>query len=132
ECFECECECVCVCTVCVCVCVDSWPVSYYVGVYVINNVDMFEVCMYCVCALCVCVCVCSWPVSSNVGVYIINNVEMFEVCMYFVCVCESVCVCVCVRSEEHTSELQSHLNLVCRLLLEHKKNYMLSPACTFY
>src|SRR5438477_4894777 len=29
------------------------------------------------------------------------------------------------RSEEHTSELQSHVNLVCRLLLEKKKN------CTF-
>src|SRR5260370_8488135 len=27
-----------------------------------------------------------------------------------------------VRSEEHTSELQSHLNLVCRLLLEKKNN----------
>src|SRR5260370_5899297 len=27
------------------------------------------------------------------------------------------------RSEEHTSELQSHLNLVCRLLLE-KNNHM--------
>src|SRR5882762_4105235 len=26
------------------------------------------------------------------------------------------------RSEEHTSELQSHLNLVCRLLLEKKKS----------
>src|SRR5438477_4390167 len=25
------------------------------------------------------------------------------------------------RSEEHTSELQSHVNLVCRLLLEKKK-----------
>src|SRR5260370_10254262 len=32
-----------------------------------------------------------------------------------------------VRSEEHTSELQSHLNLVCRLLLEKKnKNYSFS------
>src|SRR5467141_4764627 len=30
-------------------------------------------------------------------------------------------VTVAVRSEEHTSELQSHLNLVCRLLLEKKK-----------
>src|SRR5260370_19824547 len=30
------------------------------------------------------------------------------------CACKS-------RSEEHTSELQSHLNLVCRLLLEKKK-----------
>src|SRR3989449_2801104 len=28
-----------------------------------------------------------------------------------------------VRSEEHTSELQSRLHLVCRLLLEKKKNY---------
>src|SRR2546422_8260892 len=27
----------------------------------------------------------------------------------------------CVRSEEHTSELQSRLHLVCRLLLEKKK-----------
>src|SRR5256885_13215706 len=32
-----------------------------------------------------------------------------------------VCVCVCERSEEHTSELQSPCNLVCRLLLEKKK-----------
>src|SRR5260370_4954269 len=30
--------------------------------------------------------------------------------------------CSVTRSEEHTSELQSHLNLVCRLLLEKKKN----------
>src|SRR5690242_20878493 len=33
-----------------------------------------------------------------------------------------------VRSEEHTSELQSHVNLVCRLLLEKKKKrwYMMT------
>src|SRR5260370_4779808 len=31
------------------------------------------------------------------------------------------------RSEEHTSELQSHLNLVCRLLLEKKKQIMHLP-----
>src|SRR6266480_2539990 len=30
-------------------------------------------------------------------------------------------ICCVVRSEEHTSELQSHVNLVCRLLLEKKK-----------
>src|SRR2546422_6234983 len=30
------------------------------------------------------------------------------------------------RSEEHTSELQSRLHLVCRLLLEKKKNNILS------
>src|SRR5713101_6449685 len=29
--------------------------------------------------------------------------------------------CCLTRSEEHTSELQSHVNLVCRLLLEKKK-----------
>src|SRR5260370_9259021 len=32
------------------------------------------------------------------------------------------------RSEEHTSELQSHLNLVCRLLLEKKKNECHYPS----
>src|SRR2546430_10997741 len=43
---------------------------------------------------------------------------------------------VAARSEEHTSELQSQSNLVCRLLLEKKKNkppavinYLL-PVCT--
>src|SRR5260370_22721241 len=33
------------------------------------------------------------------------------------------------RSEEHTSELQSHLNLVCRLLLEKKKT---QPTNTYH
>src|SRR5256885_9687472 len=32
------------------------------------------------------------------------------------------------RSEEHTSELQSPCNLVCRLLLEKKKNKNASPC----
>src|SRR2546422_7004276 len=32
------------------------------------------------------------------------------------------------RSEEHTSELQSRLHLVCRLLLEKKKKYLASLA----
>src|SRR5207237_5019822 len=32
------------------------------------------------------------------------------------------------RSEEHTSELQSHLNLVCRLLLEKKNKRRLKLA----
>src|SRR5260370_13143223 len=32
------------------------------------------------------------------------------------------------RSEEHTSELQSHLNLVCRLLLEKKKKNKTTPT----
>src|SRR5260370_27430372 len=40
------------------------------------------------------------------------------------------------RSEEHTSELQSHLNLVCRLLLEKKNIIDYKSRCivhiTFY
>src|SRR5438874_787653 len=34
----------------------------------------------------------------------------------------SVSCCSCTRSEEHTSELQSRRDIVCRLLLEKKKN----------
>src|SRR2546422_8493367 len=33
------------------------------------------------------------------------------------------------RSEEHTSELQSRLHLVCRLLLEKKKQHIAQPLC---
>src|SRR5260370_22483628 len=36
------------------------------------------------------------------------------------------------RSEEHTSELQSHLNLVCRLLLEKKKTRFCPPVGSFF
>src|SRR2546429_5365014 len=37
---------------------------------------------------------------------------------------KNACLCLCnaCRSEEHTPELQSRLHLVCRLLLEKKKN----------
>src|SRR5437588_832937 len=49
--------------------------------------------------------------------------------------CSSFCACAALgrsglrgtlypRSEEHTSELQSHSDLVCRLLLEKKKKYI--------
>src|SRR2546422_6039244 len=34
-----------------------------------------------------------------------------------------------IRSEEHTSELQSRLHLVCRLLLEKKKETSTLPPC---
>src|SRR5256884_2563578 len=46
--------------------------------------------------------------------------------MYF---CAIACACTgLTRSEEHTSELQSRLHLVCRLLLEKKKNIVLMTA----
>src|SRR5690242_21132615 len=36
------------------------------------------------------------------------------------------------RSEEHTSELQSHVNLVCRLLLEKKNRLRCCCRCLSY
>src|SRR2546427_7636118 len=36
------------------------------------------------------------------------------------------------RSEEHTSELQSQSNLVCRLLLEKKKKTIATCSCNLY
>src|SRR5690242_21536141 len=36
------------------------------------------------------------------------------------------------RSEEHTSELQSHVNLVCRLLLEKKKKNQIKNDLYYY
>src|SRR5256886_6120297 len=41
----------------------------------------------------------------------------------------SVLVAFWLRSEEHTSELQSQSNLVCRLLLEKKKNKTIRASC---
>src|SRR2546422_7067752 len=40
--------------------------------------------------------------------------------------------CDCLRSEEHTSELQSRLHLVCRLLLEKKKNELTSSVAAHH
>src|SRR5260221_5745628 len=42
-------------------------------------------------------------------------------CSSTACTAFSICTSVSERSEEHTSELQSHSDLVCRLLLEKKK-----------
>src|SRR5699024_12363155 len=48
----------------------------------------------------------------------------FPVCSHLLCHCS-------VRSEEHTSELQSRFDLVCRLLLEKKKSADGQPGnCT--
>src|SRR5205814_3161580 len=47
--------------------------------------------------------------------------------------CETLGECmVARRSEEHTSELQSLRHLVCRLLLEKKKNILLVPKIEIY
>src|SRR2546426_3642163 len=44
----------------------------------------------------------------------------------------SLAACAPVRSEEHTSELQSPCNLVCRLLLEKKKKNSRQRQTRFY
>src|SRR2546430_8655832 len=46
--------------------------------------------------------------------------------------CAATAVVVAVRSEEHTSELQSQSNLVCRLLLEKKKKIKKTGKNTCY
>src|SRR2546427_4726354 len=43
---------------------------------------------------------------------------------------ENILLDVAQRSEEHTSELQSQSNLVCRLLLEKKKREEMCPTTT--
>src|SRR5260370_15626928 len=55
--------------------------------------------------------------------HLLKNV-FFDTCVYHLPGIELMAKVIPVeniRSEEHTSELQSHLNLVCRLLLEKKK-----------
>src|SRR2546429_3486927 len=42
-------------------------------------------------------------------------------CSFALVIGVGICLAAMVRSEEHTSELQSRLHLVCRLLLEKKK-----------
>src|SRR2546422_7562663 len=69
----------------------------------------------------------SWVVSGRIW----KHVRMIEKCPSFI----STPACsmklghfsiIRTRSEEHTSELQSRLHLVCRLLLEKKKKYTLT------
>src|SRR4029434_11357848 len=66
--------------------------------------------------------------TPTTEIYTLSLHDALPILLMCVCFCLSLCVCVCVcvmegflRSEEHTSELQSHLNLVCRLLLENIK-----------
>src|SRR5207248_7885090 len=48
----------------------------------------------------------------------VRTTELFKICM-IICITHIKTI---QRSEEHTSELQSPYDLVCRLLLEKKKN----------
>src|SRR2546422_1938185 len=66
----------------------------------------------------------SWGIDpERLGAYFVEFRPFLDQCRFDNCrhLAEPGCG---VRSEEHTSELQSRLHLVCRLLLEKKKNSM--------
>src|SRR4029434_7942604 len=77
----------------------------------------------CVC-VCVCVRVCVFLFHQLLQQFFCHSSNMAS------CDLEDVFVCVCVwvRSEEHTSELQSHLNLVCPRLREKKRACVLAAV----
>src|SRR4029434_421534 len=74
--------------------------------------------------VCVCVCVCVCACVRSCVCVCVCVVVLGEVC---VCVSMSVYIYVR-RSEEHTSELQSHLNLVCRLFFQTKTRCLAACA----
>src|SRR2546430_6656650 len=62
------------------------------------------------------------PICS--GKLTLERKQVVQIAIVFLCPDEITCASVyqsSLRSEEHTSELQSQSNLVCRLLLEKKK-----------
>src|SRR3989475_2837234 len=62
--------------------------------------------------------------AGNVAVTLLVRIAATksDIAMKYFCVSRELPEFVSSRSEEHTSELQSQSNLVCRLLLEKKKN----------
>src|SRR5688572_32484610 len=65
--------------------------------------------------------ICGWVISDDVG-------RVKSVPGQYIPPMPGADVCCFSRSEEHTSELQSQSNLVCRLLLEKKKKNRLHPG----
>src|SRR5699024_11915876 len=65
---------------------------------------------------------CGTVKSMNIRLFKIDDQrnKSCEGCNYYSCIR---------RSEEHTSELQSRFDLVCRLLLEKKKNIISVTSC---
>src|SRR5256885_5486778 len=61
--------------------------------------------------------------AGIVGDYFTVKCDVFSVALHrqLLQICRETLQILLVRSEEHTSELQSPCNLVCRLLLEKKK-----------
>src|SRR2546430_8146522 len=76
--------------------------------------------------------------TATTEIYTLSLHDALPIC----CACRSRAQCTsrhagrgrhpAVRSEEHTSELQSQSNLVCRLLLEKKKNLIFRIIISIY
>src|SRR3712207_8186553 len=72
--------------------------------------------------------------SSEVILLIFLTMLSFRKPLFYINCCHATKACcsyglsVSMRSEEHTSELQSRQYLVCRLLLEKKKSYNTIPV----
>src|SRR5690554_7710165 len=83
--------------------------------------------------------------NQPVGLCVCGNYSLIIKILFYITICCLLCystysscpkditltkklfcklMCPCLRSEEHTSELQSRPHLVCRLLLEKKNNNM--------
>src|SRR3989449_6742388 len=65
--------------------------------------------------------------GQRLDVYARSSANLQERLRVFSRICEAVAFA---RSEEHTSELQSRLHLVCRLLLEKKKKMSVESMST--
>src|SRR5260370_3422135 len=63
---------------------------------------------------------CASRICASFAAFIVSRICAICLPGVWLCTCLAWVNCSS-RSEEHTSELQSHLNLVCRLLLEKKK-----------
>src|SRR5690606_41532580 len=61
--------------------------------------------------------------SHNLTVRTISLSFTSSDCLFLKMYANNICLNLLARSEEHTSELQSRENLVCRLLLEKKKKH---------
>src|SRR2546422_7522567 len=68
-------------------------------------------------------------VTSAVGGHLSSNLGVVEITLALHYLLDTPKDKIVWRSEEHTSELQSRLHLVCRLLLEKKKKISMRQWC---
>src|SRR3712207_7038965 len=66
--------------------------------------------------------------APNLGALAERGEAVWDAVSVFPSITPAATAAIATRSEEHTSELQSRQYLVCRLLLEKKKNMILRPS----